>query len=202
MVAALNEGHPIVWLALLFASAGVFHHAGIKIPFFAFFSHDSGIRCEEAPRNMLIAMGVAAAVCVFNGSYPWVLYSMLPYPVDYAPYTWAHVLSQFQLLFFSALAFCLLKLSGLYPPELPGINIDAEWSYRRLLPRLTRGLVKAFAPLDRGVRNIFLGGVNGLISGVSRYIGPGGVMAKSLPAGDMVFWAIAFLAIYLIVYFV
>jgi multicomponent Na+:H+ antiporter subunit D len=202
MVAALHEGHPIVWLALLFASAGVFHHAGIKIPFFAFFSHDSGIRCEEAPRNMLIAMGVAAAVCVFNGSYPWVLYSMLPYPVDYAPYTWAHVLSQCQLLFFSALAFCLLKLSGLYPPELPGINIDAEWSYRRLLPRLTRGLVKAFAPLDRGVRNAFLGGVNGLISGVSRYIGPGGVMAKSLPAGDMVFWAIAFLAIYLIVYFV
>ena len=27
MVAALEEGHPMVWLALLFASAGVFHHA-------------------------------------------------------------------------------------------------------------------------------------------------------------------------------
>ncbi|MEC9369646.1 MAG: Na(+)/H(+) antiporter subunit D, partial [Pseudomonadota bacterium] len=66
MVAALEEGHPIVWLALLFASAGVFHHAGIKIPFFAFFSHDSGIRTEEAPKNMLIAMGLAAAICIFN----------------------------------------------------------------------------------------------------------------------------------------
>ena len=59
MSAALKEGHDFVWLILLFASAGVFHHAGIKIPFFAFFSHDSGIRCEEAPRNMLTAMAYA-----------------------------------------------------------------------------------------------------------------------------------------------
>ena len=51
MAAALEEGYPVVWLALLFASAGVFHHAGIKIPFFAFFSHDSGIRTQEAPNH-------------------------------------------------------------------------------------------------------------------------------------------------------
>ncbi len=41
VAAAIQEGHTVVWLALLFASAGVFHHAGIKIPFFAFFAHDS-----------------------------------------------------------------------------------------------------------------------------------------------------------------
>ena len=40
MVAALEQGYDWIWLALLFASAGVFHHAGIKIPFFAFFAHD------------------------------------------------------------------------------------------------------------------------------------------------------------------
>ncbi|MEE2979973.1 MAG: Na(+)/H(+) antiporter subunit D, partial [Pseudomonadota bacterium] len=55
MVAALEEGHGGVWLMLLFASAGVFHHAGIKIPFFAFFAHDSGIRVKEPPLNMLAA---------------------------------------------------------------------------------------------------------------------------------------------------
>ena len=32
------EHYQFVWLALLFASAGVFHHAGIKIPYFAFFA--------------------------------------------------------------------------------------------------------------------------------------------------------------------
>ena len=39
----------------------MFHHSGIKIPYFAFFSHDSGIRVKEAPLNMLLAMGITAA---------------------------------------------------------------------------------------------------------------------------------------------
>src|SRR5690606_9330656 len=37
MAAAIKEHYDVVWLMLLFAAAGVFHHAGIKIPFFAFF---------------------------------------------------------------------------------------------------------------------------------------------------------------------
>ncbi|MCK5642836.1 MAG: Na(+)/H(+) antiporter subunit D, partial [Gammaproteobacteria bacterium] len=41
--ASAHEGHYIVWAILLFASAGVFHHSGIKIPYFAFFAHDSGL---------------------------------------------------------------------------------------------------------------------------------------------------------------
>jgi len=144
MVAALDGGYDWVWLALLFASAGVFHHAGIKIPFFAFFAHDSGLRVKEAPAPMLIAMTIAAAICIFNGVYPRLLYDMLPFPVTYEPYTWAHILTQCQLLFFSALAFTWLKLYRLYPPELPGINIDAEWLYRKLLPSLARrGLMLA-----------------------------------------------------------
>ena len=202
MVAALEEGHPIVWLALLFASAGVFHHAGIKIPFFTFFAHDSGIRCKEAPTNMLIAMGLAAVICVFNGSYPWVLYGMLPFPVDYAPYTAAHVLTQSQLLFFSALAFCFLKLTGLYPPELPGVNIDAEWSYRRFLPRAVKLLVRVFAPIDRGIRAAFLGAVNRIVADVFQFAGPRGVLARSVTAGNMVFIAIALLAGYLVIYLI
>ena len=120
MVAALDEGYPIVWLALLFASAGVFHHAGIKIPFFAFFAHDSGIRTRDPSFNMLLAMGLAALICIFNGAWPWLLYDLLPFPVMYEPFTATHVLVQCQLLFFSALAFAWLKLSGLYPPELKG----------------------------------------------------------------------------------
>ena len=73
MAAAAEEGHSVVFLLLLFASAGVFHHAGIKIPYFAFFGHDSGIRTREPPINMLIAMAVAAGFCVFNGCYPWIM---------------------------------------------------------------------------------------------------------------------------------
>ena len=161
MSAVLSESHHWVWLALLFASAGVFHHAGIKIPFFAFFAHDSGIRTTEPPVNMLVAMGLAACLCVLIGSYPRLLYDLLPFATDYTAYDTTHVLAQLQILFFSALAFAWLKLSGLYPPELPSVNIDVEWVYRRLGWRAAIGVrsgaravyagLPAPVPASRGV---------------------------------------------------
>ena len=96
MSAAAAEGYWIVWILLLFASAGVFHHAGIKIPYFAFFAHDSGIRTREPPLNMRIAMAMAAILCVVIGCYPAWLYSLLPWEVGYVPYTGSHVLVQVQ----------------------------------------------------------------------------------------------------------
>ena len=131
MTAALDEGHVTVWLLLLFASAGVFHHAGIKIPYFAFFAHDAGLDAKDPPWNMLLAMTFAAVICVVNGCYPYLLYSLLPYPVEYRPYDWSHVVSQLQLLLFSALAFAWLIRSGTYPPELRSVNLDVDWIYRR-----------------------------------------------------------------------
>jgi len=131
MDAAANGHMRIVWFILLFASAGVFHHAGIKIPYFAFFSHDSGMRPKEAPLHMLLAMGIAAFLCIFIGVYPAPLYALLPYPVDYVPYTAPHVVGQTQLLFFSALAFTLLLRAGIYPAEIRCINLDADWFYRK-----------------------------------------------------------------------
>ena len=130
--AAAHNKLIIVWLMLQFASAGVFHHAGIKVPFFMFFGHDSGIRAKEPPLNMLLAMAIAAGLCLFLGVYPYPLYSILPNPVDYIPYTAAHVIGQLQLLMFGALAFCLLILSGFYPAEMRAINLDTDWFYRRL----------------------------------------------------------------------
>lgn len=132
IVSAAGEGGMLaIWIALLFASAGVFHHSGIKIPFFAFFNHDSGIRTQEAPKHMLVAMGIAAFLCIGIGVLPGPLYSILPYPVEYEPYTAAHVIDQTQLLAFSALAFTLLMLSGIYPPEIRSVNLDADWFYRK-----------------------------------------------------------------------
>ena len=130
-VAAVAEAHQVVvWLMLIFASAGVFHHAGIKVPFFVFFGHDSGIRSKEPPPNMCIAMGMAAFICVFLGIYPAPLYAILPFPVDFVPYTAFHVVGMLQLLMFGALAFTILVLSGYYPPELRAVNLDTDWFVR------------------------------------------------------------------------
>ena len=134
MAALIAQGHDYLWLMLLFASAGVFHHAGIKIPFFAFFAHDNGLRVREAPTNMLWAMGLASLACLAIGIYPALLYQLLPWDNQYQPYDITHTLTQLQLLFFSALAFVWLNKQGLYPPELRSVNLDVEWFYRKLIP--------------------------------------------------------------------
>lgn len=155
--AAAQEHRTAVWVLLLFASAGVFHHAGIKIPFFAFFAHDGGHRVGEAPLNMRIAMALAAALCIGIGVAPGLLYDILPFPVDYQPYTTAHVVNQLQLLGFAAMAFTVLMRSGLYPPELRSVNLDADVAYRRLLPAAwtatRRGVELADARLAGPIRS-------------------------------------------------
>lgn len=130
---AARHGHTLVWVCLLFASAGVFHKAGIKVPFFAFFAKDSGLRPKEAPPHMLIAMAVSALLCVFLGCNPQWLYSLLPNgAMGYHPYDGTHVITQLEILLFSALTFTLLNLWGKYPKDTPSVNLDIDWLYRKV----------------------------------------------------------------------
>lgn len=162
MTAAVEGSHILTWLVLLFASAGVFHHSGIKIPFFAFFAHDSGIRCKEAPFNMLLAMGLATFLCIGIGIFPRPLYNLLPFPVEYEPYTTTHVITQLQLLLFSALAFAVLKRTGLYPLELKLTNLDSDWFYRRLPGILWKVIcVPVARKIDQG-RALVSGQISGI----------------------------------------
>ena len=202
IAAAAEEGHWIVWLVLLFASAGVFHHSGIKIPYFAFFQHDSGMRPKEAPKNMLIAMGIAAFLCIAVGVYPAPLYAILPFQTNFVPYTTTHVVTQLQLLLFSALAFTYLMKTGLYPPELKSTNLDFDWTYRRMLPRLFKGLARTLVPANRKVRAIFIDRIDKFIAGVFRHHGPEGLLARTWPTGSTVLWVAVLLAIYMVVYFI
>ncbi len=174
---AAAHGHMrLVWFILLFASAGVFHHAGIKIPYFAFFSHDSGMRPKEAPVHMLLAMGITAGLCIFIGTFPGPLYSLLPFPVDYVPYTGPHVIGQTQLLFFSALAFTLLLLSGIYPAEMRCINLDADWIYRKGGGWFFQIMDRSLNRVNRFCERIFVERITGTVSRVSRDMIPRAVL--------------------------
>ncbi len=148
IISAAGHNHlAVIWLMLQFASAGVIAHAGIKVPYFTFFGHDSGIRTKEPPMNMLVAMGMAAFLCVFIGLFPQPLYDILPYTVDYVPYTGAHVVGQLQLLMFGILAFCLLLGAGYYPSEIRAINVDVDWFYRK-------GAKHFFNVMDKGLNGV------------------------------------------------
>mgnify|MGYP001167836990 FL=1 len=201
ILSATAENHyAFVYFVLLFASAGVFHHSGIKIPYFAFFGHDSGIRCKEAPRNMLIAMGLAASLCIGIGVFPGVLYNILPFPVDYEPYTVTHVITQLQLLFWSAVAFAWLNWVGLYPPELRSVNLDSDWIVRRLVPRMFGPVTRAFARLWTGILDQLGRRATATLQTVHRHHGPQGILERTWPTGSMALWVAILLALILLLY--
>jgi len=143
MSALGDTGMMWAYFVLLFASAGVLEHSGIKIPYFAFFAHDSKHETGEAPVGMRVAMGIAAFLCVTIGVFPSLLYDILPYAVDYHPYDAAHVSSQMQLLIFAMLAFVVLIRLRLYPPEIPSVVLNSDWFYRRLFPAIGSPFLRA-----------------------------------------------------------
>src|SRR5436309_2086332 len=157
VVSAAGESHrAAIFLLLTLASSGTFLHTGLKLPYYMFFGTDRalppqragvrgggpalppqpagvlvggpGVRAHEPPWNMLVAMGGAAVACVLIGVLPAVLYSQLPFPVEYMPYTARHVTSTLGLLGFTALGFFLM-LKQLDPE--PVISLDTDWFYRR-----------------------------------------------------------------------
>ena len=200
MVAAIEEHHYIVWLFMLFASAGVLEHAGIKIPFFSFFAHDSGIRAKEPPKNMLVAMSIGAVLCVLIGVFPGQLYALLPMEMDFNPYDTTHVLVQLQLLCFGALGFITLMKSGVYPDEKRAVHIDAEILYRKLGPWLVRKVGGVVARIDTYVRASVLELVASVLHVAARAHGPVGPLARSWPTGSMVLWVAILLVAYLLFY--
>jgi len=181
LTAAADQHHVWVWVCLVIASAGVMEHSGIKIPFFSFFGHDSGIRCKEAPLNMLIAMGITAALCILIGVFPQHLYALLPHKLvpEYEPYTSSHVLTQFQLLLFACLAFGFLMRTKIYPPEERSENLDTDWAYRRAFPNVWRGVSGAggliYGWAARGTERTVARALRGIYS----LHGPEGVFART-----------------------
>ena len=147
MSALGKEGLVFVYFMLLFASAGVLHHSGIKIPFFAFFAHESKIKTKEAPINMIVAMVIASILCIAIGIFPSVFYQILPYEISYQPYDFSHVVGQLQLLMFAALAFICLWHFKIYPPELNSTVLNSDWIYRKMMP----GILVHFANLSKKV---------------------------------------------------
>jgi len=202
VITAVAEHHYTwIFLGLLVASAGVMEHSGIKIPFFAFFAHDSGIRVKEAPWNMLVAMGISAAFCVLIGIFPGPLYEILPYEADYVPYTGDHVLTSFQLLIFATLAFAVLMRTGIYPPEKRGINLDFDWVYRKGLPALIRSIARFLAGIKAAAAPVLSSARDGLQSVVYGLHGPQGLFARTWSTGAIALSAVLFLYLLLLLYF-
>ena len=190
---------PVVWLLVTAAAVGVFIDIGLKWPWYIFFNRDSGLRPKDPPLAMQAAMVLFATLCVGIGLFPQTLYGLLPFPVDYQPYTVDHVTTMVQLLMFGGLAFVVVL------PLLtrkPTITLDWDWFWRCLGPQLA-GAAYPLAQkvrqrfIDRGRRAVARG-----LATVFRHHGPAGILARTWPTGSMAFWATLLLAAYLFLYYI
>ena len=128
-VAAFGEEH-IMWafIGLMLASAGTFLHTGLKVPYFIWFGKDQGIKAQEPPWNMELAMIMGSIFCIGLGIFYKPLYALLPYPVHFEPYTAYHTWETLQILLFTQLGFFLL-LKKLWCENT--ISVDTDWFPRK-----------------------------------------------------------------------
>ena len=185
----------VIWYLLAAASAGVFLHAGIKFPWFVFFQKDSGLRPPDPPWNMRAAMLLFAALCVGLGVVPGPLYALLPFKVDFVPYTGSHVIFQLQLLLFSGLAFFLML--GWLQRTLT-ITLDVDWLYRRLGVVVLRQFDLWVQASWSGFAGAAARSARMIVDWTYRHHGADGIMARTWPTGLMAFWATIVLAAYLV----
>jgi multicomponent Na+:H+ antiporter subunit D len=128
-IAGAAEAHR-TWLALGMevASIGTFLSVGIKLPYFAFWSKpEYAGELKPIPVNMYVAMIISSVLCFAIGVNPGMLYALLPFPVDFQPYTSWHLLQMFQLVGFTGLGFYLMR--KIIVPHAK-LNLDFDYVYR------------------------------------------------------------------------
>ncbi len=196
--AAFDSQLAWAWFLLTAASAGVFLHAGIKFPWFVFFQKDSGLRPPDPPWNMRAAMLLFAGLSLGLGMFPGALYALLPFPVEFVPYTVPHVVNILQLLLFSGLAFFIML--PLMKRTLT-ISLDTDWFYRRLGNRLASLSLTHGGALYAGLRRGGVRLVNKGIAIVFGWAGPQGVFGRSWHTGNTIMAVTTVLAVVLALFF-
>jgi multicomponent Na+:H+ antiporter subunit D len=187
-----------VWMLLAAASAGVFLHAGIKFPWFVFFQKDSGLRPPEPPWNMRLAMAFFSALCIGLGIFYEPLYRLLPYAVDYEPYTAWHVVAQLQLLLFSGLAFFVML--GWLRRTLT-LTLDVDWLYRVLFPAVA-GVAERFLSRSIAACEAAFAAVASRVDAAARsLVHAQGLFARTWASGSMALGMMLMLLAFLVSYY-
>ena len=133
-------------------------------------------------------MFVTAFLCIFLGIFPDFLYEILPYEVDYKPYTMSHVVSQMQLLCFALLAFTVIMKLGLHPPEIRAINLDSDWIYRRYLPKIINNCGAYLGKFNMWRNTRLEINIRSLEQKLFGLFGPTASFARVFSNGSMILW--------------
>ncbi len=128
LISSMAEAHqPLLEWMLRLASVGTFL-SFTKLCTFTFFSKNERMEAKEPPLNMSLAMIFIASLCILIGTYPKILFSILPHaPAEYHAYTLSHIIGVFQLFLWSGLVFVLAR--GVFSPH-SWIILDFDYFYR------------------------------------------------------------------------
>jgi len=211
------------WLLMLGAT-GTFMYNGVKLPYFLFFgknncSDETWEKAADPTWNMMAAMAFGSVLCIYVGSAPGVLYSMLPYAVHYDPFTAYHLAETLQILGFAAFAFFLLKK---YLEPVDRLCLDMDWFYRKgglfflwVAKNPLQWFDTAWGEVYRavGLRTLMTtskfwswfdwNAIDGIIDGLARTVRAIGGRLRVLQAGQIqytMYFAASFAAVVLIAY--
>ena len=193
----LHEKQTVAWAILLSASVGIFYHVAIKVPFFAFFHRPSNKQIQEAPKSMLVAMGLSAVLCLYIGINPQWLYQMLPYTMEYSPYDATHILTQFQLLFFAGLVFIILYRKGWHSNPKKTTALDIDWFYRKGFPWLYQSISRNMIFAYDSITTLFSSFAAKKLEYIKKASGPFGILSRGWGANNMIFIVILLLGLLL-----
>jgi multicomponent Na+:H+ antiporter subunit D len=148
-----------------------------------------------------------AGLCILLGVFPQWLYALLPYPLDYQPYTAGKVLFYLQLLLFSGLAFFLLLP---LMKRTDTVSLDIDWLWRRGLPSAANTLARLARPLQGFTSDALKTGQAFFVHLSVRYLGQPhtadseerGLFARSWPIGTTALWIAILLSTYVLVYYI
>jgi multicomponent Na+:H+ antiporter subunit D len=203
VAAAHHEGR--IWLMMLLNLAGIgtFLSVGLKVTYFTFFGKqtEEPATTKEPPANMLWAMGLTSLLCFVIGTFPETLYQLLPFPVEFRPYTLSHLSEMMQILLFTGLVFYLM-VKKLAPED--KINLDLDYFYRGGTWLFMWFDEKVIAPLDTlwgelyrtiGVRGLFKNAdlsytfdqkaIDGVVDGTAYGVVGFGSIVKKLQTGKV-----------------
>ena len=136
-------------------------------------------------------MIILSLLCVGIGVFPNYLYSILPYTVDYVPYTSSHVVFQLQLLLFAGFAFFVMLP---WLKRTLTISLDIDWLYRWFFPNIIskifykRFLFKKSNPIE-------------IIYKMNDDMKLSKSLIKNYTSGEMVLWVSITLAVYLFIFY-
>ena len=211
------------WL-LMFGATGTFMYNGLKLPYYLFFgprncSEATWQKAADPTWNMMIAMTLGATLCVLSGSAPGFLYALLPYPVEYSPFTAYHLSETLQLLGFATVAFALLKR---FVQPVDRLCLDIDWLYRQagqgflwLVKKPVQAADTAWGEVYKAVGLYSLmvvsrfwswfdwNVIDGLVDGLARAVRATGGKVRALQSGQIqlsLFYSFALAAVVLVTF--